>query len=451
MSKVLIVGMARSGAAAAQLARLDGSEVHITDIKERAAFEGALDELDVPGVVWHLGEKAEDIVHGMDLVVVSPGIPLTHPVFAAAEKEKAEVTGELEFAYRHAKGKLYAITGTNGKTTTTTLLGEIFRNAGRITHVVGNIGAPYAAACPKMTEDDVTVCEVSSFQLETIRDFRPNVSAVLNVTEDHLNRHGTMENYTAVKSRIFMNAGAGDRVVLNYDDPLTRAMKVPQKAGVVWFSTKGPVPYGAFVRDGYIVYGTQDRLETVMPADDVYIPGEHNLANALAALAMAACAGVSFPVIRHTLKTFRGVEHRIEYAGTVNGVDFINDSKGTNPDSTIVAVRSMKKDTCIILGGSTKHSDYTQMCRAIASSRVKSAVLIGDTAREIAPKLDEAGFTAYEKAGYDFEKAVRTAARLAGEGGCVLLSPGCASFDMFRDYEHRGRVFKEIVRRMQEE
>ena len=240
-------------------------------------------------------------------------------------------------------------------------------------------------------------------------------------------------------------------MVLNYDDPLTRSMRVPQKASVVWFSTKGPVPYGAFVRDGYIVFGTQDRLETVMPADEVYIPGEHNLANALAALAMAACGGVSFPVIRHTLKTFRGVEHRIEYAGTVNGVDFINDSKGTNPDSTIKAVLAMKKDTCIILGGSTKHSDYGEMCRVIASSHVKSAVLIGDTAREIAPYLDAAGFTAYEKAGHEFEKAVRRAAELAGPGGCVLFSPACASFDMFRDFEHRGRVFKESVHRLSEE
>ena len=414
-------------------------------------FGGKLDELDIPGVAWHLGENPEDLVSGMDAVIVSPGVPLTNPVFRAAEEAGVEVMGELEYAFRESTGLLLAVTGTNGKTTTCTLLGEIFKNAGKRTSVVGNIGEPYTGAVPGMRAGDVTVCEVSSFQLETVKEFRPRVSAILNITEDHLVRHHTMENYAAMKERIFQNAGEGDFVVLNYEDAWTKNMTPPEAAKLVWFSSRNPVPYGAYVRDGYIVFGTPDSLMTVCRADEVYIPGRHNLENALAATAMALCAGVPAPIVRHTLKTFRGVEHRIEYVQDVSGVRFVNDSKGTNPDSTVQAIRAMKQDTVIILGGSNKDSDYYPMCCEMKDSFVKKAVLIGETAPQIKRDLDKAGFSDYEECGSDFEAAVRRAFELAGEGGCVLLSPACASFDMFEDYEARGRIFKEIVRKMGEE
>ncbi len=444
--RVLVLGMARSGIAAARLLLLRGAEVYICDMRPEADFDGELDELKADGAKLCLGEgHPEELLEGMDALVVSPGIPVDHPAVIRAKQTGLLVMGEVELAYREARGMLLAITGTNGKTTTTTLLGEIFKNAGRRTFVVGNIGTPYSGAVPEMKPGDVTACEISSFMMETSAEFPPSICAVLNISEDHLNRHGTMEKYIALKERIFENCAGDDCVVLNWDDPVTRDMAGRVKSRVAWFSSRNPVPFGAFVQDGMIVYGTPQDNKQVCAPGEVYIPGEHNLKNALAATAMAMAAGIPAPVIRHTLRTFKGVEHRIEFVRELDGVRFINDSKGTNVDSTIQAVRAMDRPTVLILGGYDKHTDFTPLCEEIMKRPIARIVLIGATAKQCEQTLEKVGYHAWVHAGYEFRAAVEKAFELANPGGNVLLSPSCASFDMFKDYEERGRIFKSIV------
>ena len=448
--KVMVFGMARSGIAAAKLLLLRGAQVYVCDAKEEAAFDGALDDLKAAGARLCLGEKhPENLVEGMDALIVSPGIPVDHPAVTRAKALGVEVMGELEYAYRESTGLLLAITGTNGKTTTTTLVGEIFKNAGRRTFVVGNIGTPYSGAVPEMKPGDVTVCEISSFMMETSSRFHPAISAVLNISEDHLNRHGTMERYIALKERVFENCEGEDRVILNYDDPVTRDMARRVRCRVSWFSSRNPVPFGAYVADGTIVYGTPDSHVEVCPAKEVYIPGEHNLKNALAATAMAMAAGIPAAVIRHTLRTFAGVEHRIEFVRELDGVRYINDSKGTNCDSTIQAVRAMDRPTVLLLGGYDKHTDFTPLCEEILRCPIAHIVLIGETAKQCERTLEKVGYHNWVHAGYDFKAAIMKARSLANPGGNVLLSPSCASFDMFKDYEERGRVFKDIVNQLE--
>ena len=450
VNKAMVLGMARSGIAVAKLLQLRGAEVWVCDTKAKEAFNGALDELIANGAHLLLEEKhPEEHLEGLDLLVVSPGIRIEHPAIARAKELGVEVVGEIEYAYRESTGLLLAVTGTNGKTTTVTLLGEIFKNAGRTTHVVGNIGTPYSGAVPDMRAGDVTVCEISSFMMETSREFHPAVSAVLNISEDHMDRHHTMERYVQLKERIFENSNADDFVVLNYDDPVTHDMANRANCKVVWFSSRNPVPYGAFVKDGNMVFGTEEDFQIICAADEIYIPGEHNLKNALAAAAMALVSGIPAPVIRHTLRTFTGVEHRIEFVRELDGVRFINDSKGTNVDSTIQAVRAMKQPTVLILGGYDKHCDFTPLVEIIKENPIAKIVLIGATAQQIGETLDKCGYTEYEHCGYDFELAIRRCFELAGEGWNVLFSPSCASFDMFADYEARGRIFKEIVAKLE--
>lgn len=444
--KVMVLGMARSGIAVAKLLLLRGAEVYICDAKKEEDFKGALDELKSEGAIFCLGEShPENILEGKDALIVSPGIPLDNPAVQQAKKLGIEVMGEIEYAYRESTGLLLAVTGTNGKTTTVSLLGEIFKNAGRRTFVVGNIGTPYSGAVPEMKPGDVTVCEISSFMMETSSEFHPAISAVLNISEDHLNRHGTMEKYITLKERIFENSGENDYVVLNWDDPVTHDMEKRVHCKIAWFSSRNSVPYGAFVSEGNIVFGTPTSNKIVCAANEVYIPGEHNLKNALAATAMAMAAGIPAPVIRHTLRTFKGVEHRIEFVRELDGVSFINDSKGTNCDSTIQAVKAMKKPTVLILGGYDKHTDFTPLCETILDCPISHIVLIGATAKQCEETLEKVGYHNWEHAGYDFQKAIERAFETAEEGGNVLLSPSCASFDMFADYEARGRIFKEIV------
>ena len=450
VKKAMVLGMARSGIAAARLLTLRSAEVWACDAKPRDAFDGALDEIEREGVHLLLGEAhPEDHLEGLELLVVSPGIRVEHPAIERAKALGIEVVGEVEYAYRESTGQLLAVTGTNGKTTTTTLVGEIFKNAGRTTWVVGNIGAPYSAAVPKMRPGDVTVCEISSFMMETASQFHPSVAAVLNISEDHMDRHKTMDRYIALKERVFANCGADDFLVLNYDDPVTRDMAARAHCRVVWFSSRNQVPFGAFVADGKVVFGEPEAFKVICGVDEIAIPGEHNLKNALAAAAMAMVCGVPAPVIRHTLRTFQGVEHRIEFVRELGGVRFINDSKGTNVDSTIQAVRAMRKPTVLILGGYDKHCDFTPLVEVIKQCPIDHIVLIGATAAQIADTLDRCGYAAYEHCGTDFEAAIRRAFALAPKGGNVLFSPSCASFDMFSDYEARGRIFKEIVAKLE--
>ena len=448
MKRYLVVGMARSGVAAALLLAKKGFQVRINDSKPLGELGEALDCLKgYENVEWKLGMPAVEVMDGVDEMIVSPGISVESALVKTAEEKGIAVTGELELGYRMTRGDLLAITGTNGKTTTTTLLGEIMKNAGKTTHVVGNIGIPYTSVAFDSKDEDVTVCEVSSFQMETAREFHPVISAILNLTPDHLNRHHTMENYLAMKKRVFANqAGESEWLVLNYDDPALRPVAEEAKCRVAWFSRTQVPPYGAFVKDGAMVFGTRDEYRTVCEAAEIYIPGPHNLENAMAAAVMALLYGVPVPVIRHTLRTFQGVEHRIEFVREVSGVRFINDSKGTNADSTIKAVQTMTRPTVLILGGSDKHVDFTELCTIIRDSgMIRRIVLIGDTAAQLAETLDKVGYTAYEHCGYDFRAAVEHAYDLARAGENVLLSPACASFDMFSDYEERGRVFKALA------
>ena len=321
----------------------------------------------------------------------------------------------------------------------------MFENAGRITHVAGNIGYPLSAVALVSKKSDVVVVEVSSFQLESIRTFRPCVAALLNITEDHLNRHGTMEHYARLKQRIFENQTAEDVAVLNLDDAVISKMRDKIKSRTAFFSRTQQVDNGACVENGKIIWRWDGMIKPICDADQILIPGPHNLENALAATAMAAARGLPAPVIRHTLQSFTGVEHRIEKVRVLEGITYINDSKGTNVDSTIKAVQSMKAPTVIILGGYDKHTDFTPLAQEIAAnSIIRQAVVIGETASQIGESLQKAGFMNITQA-YSLEDAVIKSRELAVSGGNVLLSPACASFDMFSDYEHRGLVFKEIV------
>ena len=444
--RVLVVGMARSGVAAAKLLHKAGAKVVINDSKTAEALGDALLPLSGLDIEYKLGCPAGECLAGVDAMIISPGIPDTAGFVVQAKAQGIYVTGELEMAHQLSSGEMVAITGTNGKTTTVSLLGEIFRNAGRTTHVVGNIGYPYSAAGIDSADSDMFVCEVSSFQMETAETFHPRCAAFTNLTEDHLNRHGTMENYALTKMRMFANMTEGDVAVFNADDPALAPYIGQVRAQVMLFSRKAEVANGAFVRGGVIVTRFQGAETDICPAADVYIPGPHNLENALCACCMATACGVPADVIAHTLRTFTGVEHRIEFVRELDGVRYINDSKGTNVDSTIKAVQTMDRPTAIILGGYDKHSDFaTMVAEMVASPCIREAVLIGVTADQIARQCMEGGFTAIHRAD-SLEDAVNQCRALACEGWNVLLSPACASFDMFPDYEARGRIFKEIVR-----
>ena len=442
----MICGMARSGIAAAKLLLQLGAVVTISDLKEEEKFGADLDGLRKKNCIFALGCAPDAYIEKQDVMVISPGIAFAKPFVQKAIAAGVEVIGELELGARLMRGALVAITGTNGKTTTTTLVGEFFKAAGRTTHVVGNIGYPITAAAGISADEDVAVAEVSSYQCETISKFHPQVGAVLNITEDHLARHGTMECYVEMKRRIFACQNEQDAAVFNADDATCREMAKGLKARIAWFSCTQRVESGAYVEDDHVVFSWNGEKKTVCACSEILIPGPHNLENALAAVAIAGIMGVQPEVMRGVLKTFTGVEHRIETVRTLDGVTWINDSKGTNVDSTLKAIDTMTKPTVLILGGSDKKTNFDPLAKAIADSgNICHCVLIGDTAQQLRESLDRAGFTVYEMAGYDFDDCIARCRVAAVEGGNVLLSPACASFDMFVDYEDRGRIFKRKV------
>lgn len=446
--KVLVCGMARSGVSAAQCLYELGARVTISDSKAEEKLAEALQPLEGMDIRRCLGDQAQPAdLESYDLAVTSPGIPMQAPILRAVQAAGVPLIGELELGAQVSRAPLYAVTGTNGKTTTTTLIGEIFRNLGKTTYVVGNIGYPFTACALRCGEEDVAVAEVSSFQLETISTFHPHIAVMCNITEDHLNRHGTMEEYIRVKERIFENMGQGDYAVLNLDDPIVRGMAERIPCAPAFFSRRQEVETGAYLEGEEVVFSLNGHKKRVLRADEIRIPGEHNLENALAATALAMLAGVPAPVVRHTLKTFPGVEHRIETVRTVEGVTYINDSKGTNVDASIRAVRAMKVPTVLLAGGYDKHTDFLPLAREILASKIHTVVVLGDTAEQIERALRAVGFESILHA-KTFEEAVLLARSCAKEGENVLLSPACASFDMFQDYEERGRVFKEIVSRL---
>lgn len=443
--RMLILGMARSGIAAAELAASLGIRAVINDRKTEEEFQGALDCLKKLPVEWRLGEKAEDVLPSCDALLISPGVPIQAPVVRMAQEMGIPVLGELEFAACFAPCDMVALTGTNGKTTTVSLLGHIFESAGRHAIVAGNIGYPMSSAVMEAGEKDMIVCEVSSFQLETTAYFHPSVGAVLNISEDHLNRHGTMENYIALKRHLFDAQQMEDACVLNANDAACLGMRDGQKGKVFLFSRTREVENGAFVRNGMLMLRFNGLEETLCHQDELIIPGPHNLENALAASLIARLSGVCAADIVKGLTTFSGVEHRIEFVKEVDTVRYINDSKGTNVDSTIKAVLSMKAPTVLILGGSDKHVSFAPLAEVIKNTaEIRHCVLMGETALQIEQALQAVSYSSVHHAA-NMQDAVEQARRLSVQGGNVLLSPACASFDMFSDYEERGRIFKQLV------
>lgn len=377
------------------------------------------------------------------MVVVSPGVPLDLPFIKKVIEENKELIGEVELAYELAnKPYFVGITGTNGKTTTTSLTGEIFEKAGKETYVVGNIGNPVIDAVQAANEGASFVTELSSFQLESIKDFKPSVSAVLNITEDHMNRHHTMENYIDAKARVFMNQDKNDFCVLNYDDELTRALAEKCNANVVFFSRLEKLEKGIYVENGDIIIDIDEKIN-LMKVCELSLPGGHNLENCMAAAAMAYVSGIDIEVIREVLKTFKAVEHRLEFVKEVEGVKYVNDSKGTNPDSTIKAVQAYENPIILIAGGYDKGSTYDELLE-IAKKNVKTLVLLGQTADKIEEAARRIGFTDIHRV-EDMKEAVKTCHDIAKEGDIVLLSPACASWGMYKNFEVRGKDFKDNV------
>lgn len=446
---VLVMGMARSGVSASRYLVMQGARVTVNDSKPLEALADALRPLEGLPIRYALGCSAGDVAGDWDAIVVSPGVPMALPFLQAAKSQGVPVLAELEVGFQGTTCPMAAITGTNGKSTTTVLLGEILKDAGYTTYVDGNIGRPITEDASSAAPDARMVTEVSSYQLEGIDTFRPLVSAILNLTEDHLTRHKTMEGYLAAKARIFMNQRGEDVCVLNGDDALVSSLGSQVPCRTWWFSRHRQVEDGACMMDGQLVLVHQGQVRPVLPVDALGMPGDHNVENALAACVMADALGVSAASMAYTLRRFTGIEHRCEPVAVIRGVQFINDSKATNVDSTLVAIRAMKTPTVMIAGGSYKVMDYGPMARALAP-RICALVLTGDTAEEIAKACADAGYTAVFRA-EDMKKAVHLAFSLAKPGENVLLSPACASFDHFTDFEHRGRVFKTIVEELKKE
>ena len=441
--KFLVFGSGISGIGAAKLLAQHGAQVVLYDGNEKLDKAGLLSSLGGgPKTSVVLGSFQEDLLDGLDMVILSPGVPTDLPVVEEMRKRGIQVIGEVELAYAFGKGDVLAITGTNGKTTTTSLLGEIMKNYQDDVYIVGNIGNPYTAVAGQMNENTITVAEMSSFQLESIVDFRPKVSAILNFTPDHLNRHHTMEAYVNAKKNIARNQGPQDYCILNYEDGLTREFGKKVKAQVLYFSSQRKLEKGIYLEDGNIIYRDGEEV-SVCRVDELQLLGTHNYENVMAAVAMAYVYGVPMETIRKSIKEFKGVEHRIEYVTEKNGVAYYNDSKGTNPDAAIKGIQAMNRPTVLIGGGYDKDSAYTDWIESF-DGKVKKLVLLGATKEKIAKDANACGFKDYLFAD-TFEEAVLTAAKIAMPGDAVLLSPACASWDMFPSYEVRGEKFKEIV------
>lgn len=443
--KVLVAGSGKSGIAAAKLLLAKGGEVVLYDGNEKLDKEQILAQFDEGAKISVLLGKLErtDLI-GIELVIISPGIPLEAPFVATIDEVGIPIWGEIQLAYHCAKGKLAAITGTNGKTTTTALTGEIMKSFYESVFVVGNIGDPYTAHALETTEDSVTVAEVSSFQLETIVDFRPNVSAITNITPDHLDRHKTMGRYIEVKKDITKNQTEEDTTVLNYDDPVLREFGETLKTKVIWFSSREKLPKGFYLNGEEIVKNDGKKETPLLNVHEMNLLGRHNYENVMVAIAIAETLGVPMDKIIRTVKEFKAVEHRIEFVAERFGVKYYNDSKGTNPDAAIQAVRAMPGPTLLIAGGYDKHSEYDEWIESF-EGKVRYLVLIGQTRDKIAECAKRHGFKDIMYA-EDLKEAVQVCASYANSGDYVLLSPACASWGQFKNFEERGEKFKEYVR-----
>lgn len=447
--KILVIGMGRSGKAAVTALLDAGAVVSIQDGKSADTIEAYfLQYMNDKNVKQYFGVKPKDM-SVFDMLVLSPGVPPTLDFIEEAKAGGAEIIGELELAYRFCKGKFIAITGTNGKTTTTTLVGEIFKAAGLSTCVGGNIGKAIADEARAASEDTWMVTETSSFQLETIARFKPEVSAILNLTPDHMDRHKSMANYAHAKAAVFMNQTADQYCVLNFDDKVCFGMAEKEncRATVVPFSRKEELEFGAFVSAGEILIRDKDgRKISICKQDELLIPGTHNLENALAAAAIAYFAGIEAKIIADVMREFAGVAHRIELCCEKNGVRFVNDSKGTNTDAAIKAIEAMKENIILIAGGYDKGSTYDEFIESF-DGKVKHLILMGETAPKIRTTAEKAGFLNISEAA-NMEECVEKAYYIAEPGDVVLLSPACASWDMYDNFEQRGDHFKTCAQKI---
>jgi UDP-N-acetylmuramoylalanine--D-glutamate ligase len=445
--RVLVIGFGAlgSGRSAAALLQRKGAQVIANDIKPAEELDAdTVRTLRDMGAETHFGIPVDSLVAGADLIVASPAVPLSLPFADIAKEKGVPVVSELELASWYCPCPILAITGTNGKTTTTALVGKILKTAGIPAAVCGNIGVPFSGQVEEMDPAGWAVVEVSSFQLEGVDTFHPRIAAVLNITPDHLDRHDSFDRYMDCKTRIFQHAGPEDFTVLNADDPYARRMADRAEGRVLFFSRTEALPEGAWVRDGNIVLDTGDGPERVCPATDLFIPGAHNLENGLAAALLSRLAGADTGAIAAALKSFKGVAHRIEFVRELDGIKYFNDSKGTNPDAAIRAVRAMKGPTVLIAGGYDKHADFSEWVDGFDGS-VQTLILIGETADQIEETVHRRAPHIPVMRADSLEDAVDSAHREAAAGGNVLLSPACASWDMFHDYEQRGDLFKQYV------
>ncbi len=439
--RVLVVGLGRSGVASALFLKSRGARVTVSDAKSEDQLRKEIPALLDHGIAVETGGHGERTFKNQDLIVVSPGVPVDAEPISQARALGQDILGEIELAAEFLQGQIVAITGSNGKTTATTLTGEILSAGGLKTLVGGNIGTPAISLVPQATPETVTVLEVSSFQLETIRHFRPKIAVVLNVTPDHLDRHRTFAAYVDAKARVFENQQGEDFAVLNADDATCVELAGRTRAQVFWFSRKREVEQGAFVRKGDVLFRGTGGQREVMLASEIPLKGSHNLENVLAAVCAGALMGCEAGKIGDAIRDFKAVEHRLEYVATLRGVEYYNDSKATNVDATIKALESFPANVHLILGGKDKGSDYTVL-NVLLRERVKCVYTIGAAAEKIQSQIK--GPTAIVHTG-TIESAVKQAAASASPGDIVLLAPACASFDQFQNYEHRGRVFKELV------
>jgi UDP-N-acetylmuramoylalanine--D-glutamate ligase len=440
--RVLVVGLGKSGVASALFLKSQGAQVTVSDSKNRDQLGKEIPVLLDNGIAVETGAHGERTFRGQDLIVVSPGVPVDAPPLMQARSLGEPVIGEIELAAQFLPKNMVAITGSNGKTTTTTLTGEILAASGKPTLVGGNIGTPAVSLVEQSTPETTIVLEVSSFQLETIETFRPKVAVVLNVTPDHLDRHHTFEAYANAKARIFENQQAEDFAVLNADDETCASFAKRAQAQVFWFSRKKEVSEGACIRKDAVTFRDQKGDHQVMPLSEIPLKGNHNVENVLAAVCVGLLMGCDLAKVREAVRNFKAVEHRLEYVASIGGVEYYNDSKATNVDATIKALESFAGNIHLILGGKDKGSDYTVL-NDLLRKRVKRVYTIGAAAEKIESHIK--GTTEILSAG-TLEAAIRRAHETAQAGDVVLLAPACASFDQFQNYEHRGRVFKETVR-----
>jgi UDP-N-acetylmuramoylalanine--D-glutamate ligase len=439
--RVLVVGLGKSGVASALFLKAHGARVTVSDTKSSDQLRDEIPLLLDHGIAVETGGHGERTFRGQDLIVVSPGVPVDAPPLVQARASGEPVIGEVELAAQHLPGPIVAITGSNGKTTTTSLTGDIITAGGFPTVVGGNIGTPAISLVERAARETVIVLEISSFQLETIQTFRPKVAVILNITPDHLDRHRTFETYVEAKARIFENQQASDFAILNEDDPTCLTLAGRTRAQVFWFSRKKEVKQGTYVESGRILFRDGAGQREIMLVSEIRLKGAHNVENVLAGICAGVLMGVAPDKIRQAVRDFKAVEHRLEYVTTIKGVEYYDDSKATNVDATIKALESFPANIHLILGGKDKGSDY-RVLNDLLRQRVKRVYTIGAAAEKIESHIKGAAEIVHAET---LDNAIRRASAVAQPGDIVLLAPACASFDQFQSYNHRGRVFKEVV------